>query len=67
MLAAGGNLDAVSQEYKDKYRLPEAKGVEQEVKPRKCSFVELLIEEKADVTGVADTYLGTSWLHEVVR
>jgi hypothetical protein len=29
--------------------------------------VELLITEKADVSGVADVTLGTSWLHEVVR
>jgi hypothetical protein len=35
--------------------------------PRTCSFVELLIAEKADISGVADLNLGTSWLHEVVR
>lgn len=66
----GGNLDAVPNDFKDKYKLPEQKkgdSADKTPQPRKCHFVELLIEEKADVSGVADTYLGTSWLHEVVR
>lgn len=66
----GGNLDAVPKDFKEKYKLPapkEGDSADKAPQPRKCHFVELLIEEKADVSGVADTYLGTSWLHEVVR
>jgi hypothetical protein len=69
--AAGGNPDAVNAAFREKYKQPE-EGEDSEAaaaaaKPRKCSFVELLIAEKADVSGVADVTLGTSWLHEVVR
>jgi hypothetical protein len=32
-----------------------------------CCDVERLVAEKADVSGVSNITLGTSWLHEVVR
>jgi hypothetical protein len=68
-LCAGGNPDAVNAEFREKYKQPEEgdEAAAAAAKPRKCSFVELLIAEKADVSGVADVTLGTSWLHEVVR
>jgi hypothetical protein len=71
--SAGGNPDAVNAAFREKYKQPEegedseAAAAAAAAKPRKCSFVELLIAEKADVSGVADVTLGTSWLHEVVR
>ncbi|KAF6264579.1 ankyrin repeat-containing domain protein [Scenedesmus sp. NREL 46B-D3] len=65
LLDAGGNPDAVNEVFREKYR--KLKAEEAADKPRKCSFVELLVAEKADVSGVADVTLGTSWLHEVVR
>jgi hypothetical protein len=72
---AGGNENAVTAEFREKYKQPDGEAAAADAaaaaadaaKPRKCSFVELLVAEKADVSGVADVTLGTSWLHEVVR
>ncbi|WIA23813.1 hypothetical protein OEZ85_013484 [Tetradesmus obliquus] len=91
LLEAGGNPDAVAEEFRQQYRqqpageaaaadtaaadtdaakaaaAAAAKAAAAAAEPRRCSFAELLVAEAADLTGVADVALGTSWLHEVVR
>lgn len=62
LLDAGADPKLVHTETVEKHKLPE-----EPVEPKSCRFVEILVQLKADVSGVADLGLGTSWLHEVIR
>jgi len=60
--ATGADYSCLDKDWVEEHAIPEPPPA-----PIECGFIQVLIKDKADVSGVADLSLGTSWLHEVVR
>lgn len=64
--AAGADPSRLPPEFAAKSQ-PGGKGGPAPGPPVRCSLVEVLLREQAGMSGVADSHMGSSWLHEVVR